>query len=102
MEKNKKEIPEFSNEDEEREFWNSHDSVDYIDWDEVERTLFPKLKPSTETISLRLNKGLLETAKVQANKRDIPYQSYIKMLLAEALIKEASSGKEYSPNKKGQ
>lgn len=100
MAKKKKEIPVFNNEDEEREFWLSHDSIDYIDWEKAEKTLFPKLKPSTETISLRLNKGLLETAKTQANKRDIPYQSYIKMLLAEALIKEAFSGNEYSPKKK--
>ena len=99
MANKKKEIPVFKNEDEEREFWRSHDSIDFIDWEKAESTLFPKLKPSTETISLRLNKGLLETAKIQANKRDIPYQSYIKMLLAEALIKEASSGKDYSPKK---
>jgi predicted DNA binding CopG/RHH family protein len=99
MANKKKEIPSFNNEEEEREFWNSHDSVDNIDWEKAEKTLFPKLKPSTETISLRLNKGLLETAKTQANKRDIPYQSYIKMLLAEALIKEASSGKEYTSKK---
>jgi predicted DNA binding CopG/RHH family protein len=99
MANKKKEIPVFNNEDEEREFWSSHDSVDYIDWKKAERTLFPKLKPTTETISLRLNKGLLETAKVQANKRDIPYQSYIKMLLAEALIKENSAEKKYRSKK---
>ena len=84
MVKKLKKLPEFKNEDEEREFWVSHSSVDYFDWNKAERVVFPNLKPSNQTISLRLPKGLLDRIKMEANKRDIPYQSYIKMKLWEA------------------
>ena len=83
-----KEIPTFKNEDEEREFWASHDSTDYVDWDKAEVTVLPKLKPSTKTISLRLPELMLNELRVIANKRDVPYQSLIKMFLKERIDKE--------------
>jgi predicted DNA binding CopG/RHH family protein len=78
-----KSIPAFKTEAEERKFWEKHDSTDYIDWSKAERTRFPSLKPSTTAISIRLPLGLLEQIKSAANKRDLPYQSLIKMWLAE-------------------
>ncbi|HEY8337679.1 MAG TPA: BrnA antitoxin family protein [Tardiphaga sp.] len=78
-----KPIPAFKGEAEERKFWETHDSTDYIDWSKAERVRFPNLKPSTTAISIRLPSGLLEQIKIAANKRDVPYQSLIKMWLAE-------------------
>ena len=78
-----KSIPVFKTEAEERKFWEARDSADYIDWSKAERARFPNLKPSTTAISIRLPSGLLEQIKVAANKRDVPYQSLIKMWLAE-------------------
>src|ERR1700682_668981 len=78
-----KPIPAFKTEAEERKFWETHDSTDYIDWSKAERVRFPNLKPSTTAISIRLPLGLLEQIKIAANKRDVPYQSLIKMWLAE-------------------
>ena len=78
-----KKIPEFKSESAERAFWEKNDSSEYLDWKQAERTAMPNLKPSTKTISLRLPEGLLESIKIEANKRDIPYQSLIKVLLAE-------------------
>jgi predicted DNA binding CopG/RHH family protein len=78
-----KSIPAFKNEAEERKFWEKHDSTDYVDWSKAERVRFPNLKPSTTAISIRLPSGLLEQIKIAANKRDVPYQSLIKMWLAE-------------------
>ena len=78
-----KSIPVFKTEADERKFWETHDSTDYIDWSKAERVRFPNLKPSTTAISIRLPSGLLEQIKVAANKRDVPYQSLIKMWLAE-------------------
>jgi predicted DNA binding CopG/RHH family protein len=66
-----------------RKFWETHDSTDYIDWSKAERVRFPNLKPSTTAISIRLPLGLLEQIKIAANKRDVPYQSLIKVWLAE-------------------
>ena len=83
MKKKLKPIPRFESEAEERKFWESRDSTDYVDWQAAERTRFPNLKPSTTAISLRLPAGLLERIKVAANKRDMPYQSLIKAWLAE-------------------
>lgn len=76
-----KEIPQFKSEDEEREFWSKNDSGDYLDWSKAESVEMPNLKLSTETISLRLPKGLLYRIKTEANKRDMPYQSLIKYWL---------------------
>ena len=78
-----KPIPKFKNETEEREFWETHDTTDYLDWSKAKRVAFPNLKLSTTTISLRLPQGLLDQIKIAANKRDVPYQSLIKMWLAE-------------------
>lgn len=78
-----KKLPEFTTEAEERAFWESHDSSDYVDWSQAEQTSFPKLKPSTKTISLRLPEALLDRIKIEANKRDMPYQSLIKSWLAD-------------------
>jgi predicted DNA binding CopG/RHH family protein len=83
MAKLKKTPPEFKTEAEERAFWESHDSTKYLDWSQAEPARFPSLKPSTTTISLRLPVTLLERIKVEANKRDMPYQSLIKAWLAE-------------------
>jgi len=76
-------IPTFKSEAQERKFWETHDTTDYLDWSKAERVRFPNLKPSTTTISIRLPLGLLEQIKIAANKRDVPYQSLIKMWLAE-------------------
>ena len=87
--KNKlKRIPKFRNEDEEREFWSKHDSTDYLDWKKARRVTFPNLKPSVKTISIRLPQMMLEELKLLANKRDVPYQSLLKMFLAERIEKE--------------
>lgn len=88
----KKTPPEFRNEAEAKAFWESHDSSDYVDWDQAKYVRLPNLKPSTRTISLRLPAGLLESIKIEANKRDVPYQSLIKAWLAEHLRRESSQG----------
>jgi predicted DNA binding CopG/RHH family protein len=84
----KKKIPNFKNETEERRFWQTHDSADFMDWGNAETPSFPKLKPSTQTISLRLPELLLEDLKRLANKRDVPYQSLLKTFLADRIESE--------------
>lgn len=81
-------LPEFQNEDEEREFWATHDATDYVDWDRAQMTVFPKLKPTTKTISLRMPESMLNELKTLANKRDMPYQSLIKVFLRERIDSE--------------
>lgn len=83
MAKKLKPIPEFASEAEERAFWETHDSTDYLDWSKVRRASFLNMKPSTTTISLRVPVSLLERIKIAINKRDVPYQSLIKAWLAE-------------------
>ena len=83
-----KKISKFKSEDKEREFWAKADSVDYIEWSKARRAVFPNLKPSLKTISLRLPESMLEELKLLANKRDVPYQSLIKIFLAERIEKE--------------
>jgi len=78
-----KQLPKFKSEAEEREFWEENDSAEYMDWGKAEKVTMPNLKPSTKTISLRLPESLLESIKVEANKRDMPYQSLIKAWLAD-------------------
>jgi predicted DNA binding CopG/RHH family protein len=78
-------MPTFKSEAEERRFWESHDSTDYMDWSRAERVRLPNLRPSTTSISLRLPVSLLERIKLAAHKRDVPYQSLIKTWLAEKL-----------------
>lgn len=84
----KKRIPKFKNEDAEREFWAAHDSTEYVDWSRAERVTLSNLKPSTKTISLRLPESLLDQLKLLANKRDVPYQSLLKIFLAERVRQE--------------
>jgi predicted DNA binding CopG/RHH family protein len=84
----KKQIPKFRSEEDERNFWAEHDSSEYIDWQAAERRRFPHLKPSLRTISLRLPVSMIEDLKMLANKRDVPYQSLLKVFLAERLEKE--------------
>jgi len=84
----KKKIPKFENEDQERHFWASHDSTEYIGWEKAKRTKFPNLKPSTRTISVRLPESMLDDLKMLANKRDVPYQSLLKIYLAERIKEE--------------
>lgn len=88
----KKQIPTFKNEDAEREFWANHDSTDYIDWSKAKQAVFPNLKPSTKTISLRLPESIIAALKVLANKRDVPYQSLLKVFLAEKVEEELRHG----------
>lgn len=83
-----KPIPRFRTEAEEREFWATHDTTEYIDWSKARRAVFPNLRPSTETISLRLPAPLLADLKTLANERDVPYQSLLKVLLAEQVRRE--------------
>ncbi len=83
-----KKIPVFKTEDEEREFWATHDSTEYIDWSKAEKAVFPNLKPSTESISLRLPSFLLARIKQLANKKDVPYQSLMKIFLSEKVEQE--------------
>ena len=87
----KKKIPKFKSEDAEREFWSKADSTDYIDWEEAKKTILPNLKPSTKKISLRLPELMIEELKLLANKRDIPYQSLMKIFLAERIQRELNS-----------
>ena len=83
-----KKVPDFKNEEEERAFWATHDSSEYINWKKSERTVFPSLKPSTKTISLRLPEHILDELKMLARKRDVPYQSLIKIFLKDRLNEE--------------
>lgn len=84
----KEPVPKFRSEDEEHEFWAEHDLVDYFDWESSIAGSFPALKPSTATISLRLPDALLEELKTLANERDVPYQSLLKIFLAERIARE--------------
>lgn len=88
MKKQRKTLPAFSSEAEERKFWESNDSVEYVDWSHAEKAVLPNLKPSTRTISLRLPQHLLDSIKSAANSRDVPYQSLIKVWLQEKLDKK--------------
>ena len=80
-----KPIPKFANEAAERAFWESHgnDSTEYVDWSKAKLAAFPKLKPSTESISLRMPENLLDTVRSHAQRLDVPYQSLIKLWIAE-------------------
>ena len=85
-----KKIPKFKTDDEEREFWSTHDSTEYVDYTKAKKVLLPGLKPSTRSISIRLPESLIERLKVLANERDVPYQSLMKILLAEKVKEELS------------
>ncbi|MDP3724528.1 MAG: BrnA antitoxin family protein [bacterium] len=88
MKKKFKKIPKFNTEDEERTFWATADTSEYFDWDKAEPVTFPNLRPSTETISIRLPSHLLVRLKQLANGRDVPYQSLMKIFLAERVQQE--------------
>jgi len=89
-----KKIPKFKSEKQEREFWRKNNSADFIDWQKAEKNPeFPNLKPSTKTISLRLSESMLNNLKMIANEKDIPYQSFIKVILNEKII-EKKRGKQ--------
>lgn len=88
MMKRANKIPVFNNEDEERAFWSKNDASDYIDWKASEKVIFSNLKPTTKTISLRLPEYILEEIKLLAHKRDVPYQSLIKIFLKDRINHE--------------
>jgi predicted DNA binding CopG/RHH family protein len=83
-----KKVPEFKNEDEEFEFWSTADSTEYVDWSRDLRVKFVKLKPTLRTISVRLPVAMVEDLKILANQRHVPYQSLLKVFLAERLQRE--------------
>ncbi|WP_198262534.1 BrnA antitoxin family protein [sulfur-oxidizing endosymbiont of Gigantopelta aegis] len=87
-----KKLPHFKTEDEEREFWASSESTEYIDWSKSKKTILPNLKPSTKKISIRLPEIMIDELKLLANKRDIPYQSLLKIFLSEKIEQEFHSG----------
>lgn len=86
--KSLKPIPKFKNEKEERRFWMTHDSTEYVDWSKARNTVFPNLKPTYKSISLRLPVYMLDEIKLLANKKDVPYQSLMKVFLAEKVKEE--------------
>ena len=88
MSKTLKPIPAFADEAAERRFWESHDSTEYLDWSNAQTVRMPNLKPTSTAISLRLPLPLLERIKIAANKRDVPYQSLMKIWLAEKVVQE--------------
>ena len=88
MKDSKKKLPDFRSEDQERTFWASHDSTEFVDWASAKRRNLPALKPSLRTISLRLPAAMVEDLKVLAHKRDVPYQSLLKVFLAERIDRE--------------
>ena len=83
-----KKIPKFKNEDEERTFWTTHDSTEYINWKKAKKVMLSNLKPSLKSISLRLPESMIEALKLLANKKDVPYQSLLKIFLAEKIGEE--------------
>jgi predicted DNA binding CopG/RHH family protein len=85
MNKKLKEIPKFASESEERDFWLSHETTDYLDWSKAKKVSLPNLKPTTQSISLRLPLWMLDSIKTTANRQDVPYQSLIKVWLNEKL-----------------
>ena len=89
MNKKPKVVPQFKSEAAERAFWETHDSAELVDWAKAERVVLPKLKPTTQSISLRLPLHLLDRIKSAANARDVPYQSLIKVWLEEKAKKSA-------------
>ena len=86
--KKKLKLPKFKNEDEEAEFWNTHDSTEYIDWSKGQKVIFPNLKPTSRSIYIRLPEYIINQVKVEANKLDIPYQALMKQYIARGVIKK--------------
>ena len=92
-----KKVLKFKSEDEEREFRATHDSSEYIDWKKARRVVLPELKPSLKTISLRLPESMIEELKLLAHKKDVPYQSLLKMFLSEKISEELKPRKRVCP-----
>jgi len=88
-----KKIPKFKDEDAEREFWAKADSTEYIDWSKAQKLVLPNFRPTLRTISLRLPESMIAELKLLANQRDVPYQSLLKVFLAER-IKQERTGKD--------
>ena len=88
----RKVIPKFKSESQEQDFWATHDSTEYVDWSQGKVAILPELKASTQTISLRLPESLLEALKMIANKKDVPYQSLLKIFLSERVNEELKLG----------
>ena len=93
--KAKKVLPQFKNEDEERAFWAEESPLDYFDASKVKRAIFPDLKPSSKSISIRLPLDMLESLKVLANKQDVPYQSLAKIFLGKQIQMEKRSARRF-------
>ncbi len=91
--KKRKKLPHFRNESEEAVFWETHDATDYLDFSRGGRAIFPNLRPSTRSISIRLPEALIEHLKMLANKRDVPYQTLLKLFLAEKVREELGTKK---------
>jgi predicted DNA binding CopG/RHH family protein len=88
MRKKDNRIPDFKNEDEEREFWATHSPLDYFETHTSQKVVFPKLKPTLKSISIRLPEDMLAELKILANKKDVPYQSLAKIYLARQIALE--------------
>ncbi len=86
-----KKIPKFNSEQEERDFWHKADSTEFVEWDKAKKVVLPNLKPSTKKISIRLPESMIEELKLLANKRDVPYQSLLKIYLSEKISQELHS-----------
>ncbi len=89
----KKHIPAFKSEAEERRFWQKHDSTEYVDWSEAQDVVMPKLRPTTRSISIRLPEAMVEELKLLAHKRDVPYQSLLKVFLSERIEAELQTAR---------
>lgn len=88
MAKRLKKIPKFRSEDEEAKFWNTHDSTEYVDWSKAKSVVFPNLKPTSHSISLRLPEYIIHQVKVEANKLDVPYQTLMKQYIARGVMEK--------------
>ena len=97
-----KPIPKFRSHEEAGEFWMTHDTTEYLDWSKAQRVQFPKLRPTTTTISLRLPQGMLDELRILANQQDVPYQSLLKVYLAERLAAERRRSLPEQPNERVQ
>jgi len=93
-----KKIPEFNNETEEKKFWKLHDSAEYVNWSNAKEVIFPNLKPTTRSISIRLPEMMIDNLRVLANKRDVPYQSLIKSFLQDRIDEEIGKNKRKLKN----
>jgi predicted DNA binding CopG/RHH family protein len=94
---NLKRIPDFNSPEEEALFWDTHDSAEYVDWSQAKKTVFPNLKASTESISLRLPSPLLARIKELANEKDVPYQSLMKVYLSDQVKRELKAAVHQKP-----